>query len=228
MYIIADARLPAQALKRLQKHGKLLTLATRHRTYGSISGHPDVFFCPTPNKLVCAPNAPEEIFTTLVEAGIRPAKGRHPVSPQYPGSAAYNAFTNDAFFVHNTRYSDPLLLTHSSTLQTIHVNQGYARCSLAEAGGLFMTSDKGIEKVLKQTGLDVFFIDPDPIRLPGQQHGFFGGCTGTWKKHLFLAGSCDHFQEGHELKAELNRRGIEIIELYDGPLFDAGSILCIG
>lgn len=228
MYMIADARLPAQALKVLQGYGKLLTLATRHHTYESISGHPDVFFCQMPDKLVCAPNAPEDIFAELIKAGIRTEKGKHPVSSQYPGSAAYNAFTNDAFFVHNTRYSDPLLLTHSSTLQTIHVNQGYTRCNLAEAGGLFMTSDKGIEKVLKQNGLDVFFIDPDPIRLPGEQHGFFGGCTGNWHQVLFLTGSCSHFQEGDDLKAELNRRGIKIIELYDGPLFDAGSILCIG
>lgn len=228
MYIIVDARLPEQASKALRRYGKLLPLLTKQCTYDSISGHPDLFFCPTPTSLVCAPNTPEELYTTLIKAGIESVKGSLPVSPKYPGSAAYNAFTNHSFFIHNTRYSDPLLLAHCDTLQAIHVNQGYTRCNLTEAGGLYMTSDKGMERILRKNGLDVFFIKPDTIRLPGERHGFFGGCTGHWQNNLFLTGSCDYFPEGSELKTELTRRGIEVIELYNGPLFDAGSILCLG
>ena len=226
MYIIADARLPAEVLTNLQSHGRLLVLSTQHITYDAISGHPDIFFCRTPDKLIAAPNAPGELLGILKDA-VDIHIGEKPVGSLYPDSATYNAFVNQSYIIHNLTYTDAVILHQCAAWRPLYVGQAYTRCNLVEVADLYITSDKGIEKVLRKERLDVFFIDPKSIILPGQAHGFFGGCAGTNDRMFFLAGCCDHFPEGHALKAELKQRGVELIELYDGPLVDGGSILFI-
>lgn len=226
MYIIADARLPAEVLTNLQSYGRLLALSTQHITYNAISGHPDVFFCQTPDKLLAAPNAPAELLDMLkVETRLHP--GDKPAGPRYPESASYNAFVNHTYIIHNLAHTDAAILDHCAAWRRLHVSQGYTRCNLVEIADLYITSDRGIEKVLRKERLEVFFIDPKPIILPGQAHGFFGGCAGINGNTLFLSGCCDYFPEGHALKAALKQRDVELVELYEGPLVDGGSILFI-
>lgn len=227
MFIIVDARMPKQVLKGLEPYGQLLLLQPQGGLYGAISGHPDIFFSQTPTGMVISPNAPEEVTAPVIRAGIRTLKGNTPAGNAYPESAAYNAFVNDTYLIHNLKITDKSILERCSMLRALHVNQGYSRCNLIEAAGLYITSDQGIRKVLQTEGKDVLYVDPRAIMLPGHTHGFFGGCAGIWQDHLFLAGSCSHFAEGKALKADLRKRGITIVELYDGKLFDGGGMLFI-
>lgn len=225
MHIFVDKRIPVRAMKRLGSIGTLIPFVSQGLTYDSITGHPDVFMCLTSQGVVVAPNTPAEVMVSIEKSSVRSIMGVTEVGSEYPGSAAYNAFVNASFFIHNLAYSDPILTKYCQTLTFLNVRQGYTRCNLVEAGGLYITSDRGIEKVLNQNKLDVLFVDPGQIKLPGQRHGFFGGCTGVLNNTLFLLGSSDHFEQGGELKAELKRRDVELVELYDGPLWDGGSIL---
>ncbi len=227
MYTIVDRRIPEPALKKLAKAGTPIPFFSEDITYPSISGHPDVFLCKTPKGLIAAPNTPAEVLHRLANLGIAITMGELYTGKVYPQSARYNAFVNTSFFIHNTRHSDPVLKQLCESLTSLHVKQAYTRCNLMEAGQLFITSDKGIEKVLTQQKLDVFFIDPRDIILPGHNHGFFGGCTGIHDHTMYLIGSCNHFKQGNELKSKLTSRGIDLVELYDGPLWDGGSIICI-
>ncbi len=227
MHIIADKRIPEQAMIRLASIGSLIPFASQGLTYDSISGHPDVFMCQTPHGVVVAPNTPVEVMVAIEKPSMRSIIGATKAGSEYPGSAAYNAFVNASFFIHNLAYSDSILMKYCNTLTFLHVRQGYARCNLVEVGGLYITSDRGIEKVLKQSRMDVLFVDPGQIKLPGQRHGFFGGCTGVLNDTLFLLGACDHFEQGKVLKEELRQRDVALVELYDGPLWDGGSILFV-
>ncbi|MCF8386230.1 MAG: hypothetical protein K9G47_00005, partial [Bacteroidales bacterium] len=67
----------------------------------------------------------------------------------------------------------------------------------------------------------------DEIILPGQKHGFLGGCCGVWKDSLFIIGNLDHFSEGEKIRKFVSEAGFRIIELYDGPLFDGGNVLFV-
>lgn len=225
MLIIADARFPERVLKNLERYGELLPFASRGIVYDSISGHPDIFLCQTPKGLVGAPNTPAEILNQIVNSGVMIATGQRPVGASYPASAMYNAFSGSGLLVHNKDLTDPVIQENSEGLKRVDVRQGYTRCNLVEAGGLFITSDRGIEKELRKAGKDTFFVDPAPIQLPGQKHGFFGGCTGVYKNQFYLAGSLNHFPEGFKLMKKLEKRGIGLVELHDGPLWDGGSIL---
>lgn len=227
MFIIADARLPQPALKRLRGFGELLPFATSGITYASVSGHPDIFFSQTPSGLLYAPNLPKAFLALLEINRIPLIRGERPVGKHYPESAGYNAFINKTYLIHQLQYTDPALMRRCLKLTSLKVNQGYTRCNLIEAGGLYITSDRGIKKKLEQQGEKCFFVEPGQIRLPGQANGFFGGCAGYSDGKLFLSGSCRYFREGSQLKSMLKEREVEVIELYDGPLFDGGSIYFI-
>jgi hypothetical protein len=222
MLIIADERMPMQAKARLEDFGDIIWLSSKEITYDAISGHPDIFFCNTPGGLVYAPNTPFTVVQKIAARAINLIKGNFPLGSLYPATAHYNAFLNTSFLIHNTTVSDKAILESSYGLERIHINQGYTRCSLVEAGGLFITADHGIEKVLNHHGLETFLIDQSKVRLQGFDHGFFGGCTGIWKNKLFIIGN---LRDYNNLAQLLKSRNIEIVELYDGPLWDGGSII---
>lgn len=225
MLVLADASMPQDALTNLEKYGEVIRFSSQGITYPAISGHPDIFFCPTPQGLVYAPNTPEQTITTLKKKGIKLIAGNTSVGLVYPASAIYNAFVNNSFFVHRTDITDPILKDKLKELTSIHTMQGYTRCNLAEVAGLYITGDHGIESALIQQGLETFFVNQSGIILPGYSHGFIGGCTGVHGNNLFICGSLDYLPEGETLKQKLTQRGVNIVSLYQGPLWDGGGIL---
>lgn len=227
MLILADARFPERVIRSLEQFGQVLPFSSQGIVYEAISGHPDVFLCQVPGGVVAAPNTPAPILQAIKASSTKVWMGKTPLGQAYPDSARYNAFAGKNCLVHHVGLTDEAITEQCQGLEQIKIRQGYARCNLAEAGGLYLTSDRGIEKALQQSGRDVLYVDPSPIVLPGQAHGFFGGCTGVMGRQLFLAGSLGHFPEGKKLQKALGEREVEIIELYDGPLWDGGSILIL-
>ncbi len=225
MLILADARFPEGVKKGLRRYGEVVPFASTGIVYEAISGHPDIFFCKTPAGLVAAPNTPPGILKKIHDAGVKMVVGELPVGATYPESARYNAFAGSSCFVHRQGLTDRRIMENTKGLTTIFVEQGYTCCNLTEAGGLFITSDRSIENALRMAGKEILYIDPTVVKLPGQKHGFFGGCTGFHKDILFVVGSARHFPDGTTLLEKLMGRGIEVCELYDGPLWDGGSIL---
>lgn len=227
MLILADGRLPQEALLTLEGYGRLIRVSSEGITYPAISGHPDIFFCPTAAGLVHAPNTPQSILNQIRNNGYRLIPGNREVGSSYPASAYYNAFVNNSYFIHNSSISDSRLAATTHGLLRIHVKQGYTRCNLAEAGGLYITGDQGVARTLRRKNLDVFTLQESQILLDGCTHGFFGGCTGIYGRKIFVTGSLGYLPQGNELRQELEKRQVEIIELYKGPLWDAGSIIFV-
>lgn len=224
--IIVDNKTPAEAKKRLAFYGELLALETNAITYPAISGHPDIFFCPTPQGIVVAPNLPFHYLRELEKHQIIYLAGTKAVGSTYPNSATYNAATTSGYFIHNIRHSDPALLAACASLTHIHVNQAYTRCNLfALDNDLFITSDSGIEKTLCRRQLQCFYLSPTGIYLQGHRHGFIGGACGCWQKKVFLCGSLRHYVWGKKFRELVEEKGYEVVELFDGPLYDIGTIL---
>lgn len=226
MIIIADMRLPAVALDGLRSHGQVLGLGSTGITYDSIAGHPDIFYCQAGPHLVYAPNAPAQLTMKLHEAGLNMIRGQQPVGREYPYTAAYNAVITGKYLIHNLRYTDTQLKKISVDREPIHVSQAYTRCNVVSLPGeRFITSDRGIEKILLKHQLEVLYVQPDGILLPGHPHGFIGGTCGKSGHRIFFAGRLELHRDGKRIRDFLG--GMEVIELYDGPLFDGGSILML-
>ncbi len=128
--------------------------------------------------------------------------------------------------IHNFRYTDSVFSNHAEEHDLIHSGQGYTRCNLfALKDDHFITSDAGIARVLDGFGLKNLFVDPSEILLPGMKHGFFGGACGVYENKVFILGHLDKFKDGDKVRNYIKDLDYKIIELYDGPLFDGGSIL---
>jgi hypothetical protein len=233
MLIIVDHKISLKAKEKLSKYGDLLELKTEGITYPAISGHPDIFFCQSPDKLIVAPNLPKQYFDQLNSQRIDYITGEFPVGAEYPASARYNAVATDKYLIHNFRHTDFMITRTLIDLHPVHVDQGYCRCNLlALKDDHFITSDAGIFKVLKGLhppagGLHLLGLHPDNILLEGFPHGFFGGCCSVLQDKVFVNGSLDHFPEGEKVRNYLGHLGYEIVELYNGPLMDCGSILFV-
>lgn len=228
MLIIADKRIPATARKKLSDYGEVVLFKTSGLTYEAISGHPDIFICAVNGQLIVAPNLPENYKSILQSNQIPFLEGEQAIGNKYPESAAYNVVSAEKYLCHNFRYTDSKINELADELDLIHVNQGYCRCNLLPVkNDHYITSDEGIRRVLENYHFDVLYVDPKDILLPGMKHGFFGGCCGVWENKVFIIGSLNHFAEGEKVRTYLQNLHYEIIELYDGPLFDGGSVLCI-
>jgi hypothetical protein len=224
MVILANKNIPKPALQQLSAHGEMILFQTEAITYPAISGHPDIFLCAFNEHLVVAPNVPETIKMKLKKSNIKINEGYEIVGQEYPATARYNCVVTDDFLIGNTELIDKKILELSSGKEIVHTKQGYSRCNLLPLeDNRFITSDKGIEKVLVEKGLEVLYVNPEGVQLPGFDHGFIGGAAGIYKDQVFFIGLLDHYADGEKIRHFLS--GYEIIELYDGPLFDAGSIL---
>lgn len=226
MLIVVDKKIPNSAKEKLSELGELFELKSSGIVYPEISGHPDIFMCQTSNGLIVAPNAPDELIAVLNKNKISFKFGQKNLAAKYPETSYYNAVSNSNIFIHNLSFTDSYLLSAVEEQKKISVNQGYCRCNLlALDTGNFVCSDSGILKTLKNNNYNVFFVSPKKIRLPGFSYGFFGGATGIYHDKVFLIGSLNFLEEGRDLKKWLESQNYQIIELYNGPLFDGGSII---
>ena len=223
MLIFIDKKAPTPAKKNLTKWGKVVEFETSGVVYDAISGHPDIFFYQWPGGLIVSPDLPQHYLELL--SGQNIIMGTKRCGTKYPDTAPYNALYTSFGLLHNTRVSSSeILSTHK---KQIHCIQAYTRCNAIEAGGTILTSDKGIESVLKKENIPVFYISHERVLLEGFKHGFFGGCCGISGNTFFTCGSLAYLDEGPQLHEILISKGFQIKELYPGPLIDVGGIFFI-
>ena len=228
MLIIIDRKIPREAKERLLSTGTVLELETEGIVYPGVSGHPDIFLCQTPQVLVISPSLPLKYVQILEKHHVTYITGYNKTGSKHPSSVHYNAAASDHYFVHRLEYSDPVLLQQCHALKKIPVKQGYTRCNLLLLrNDHYLTSDQGIYENLQRSGLSGIFVSPEGVLLPGFPNGFIGGAMGILNNTVYIAGNLSHFPEGETVRNFLVGLGYEIIELYEGPLFDGGGILFI-
>jgi len=226
MLIISDNRIPEEAKNNLQRYGDVMFIETEGIVYDAVSGHPDIFFCDTGNGLIVAPNLPDGIKRKLKDYSAGFIEGDKAVGEKYPATASYNAVVTSKYLIHNLKVTDKAIFDNTGNLIKIDVKQAYTRCNLLPVkDDRFITSDKGIEKSLLRYRLEVLYVNPSDIILPGFRNGFFGGVCGVYENRVFIIGSLDKFGDGSNVRAFLKRLDMEIVELYDGELYDGGSLL---
>jgi hypothetical protein len=226
--IFLNHQLPQQAKVALGHYGETVDFAAIGIVYDQVNGHPDLFILQARDELIIAPNIPQHFLQLLSHKAINFRFGRTPVGFRYPDSAKYNAVVTEKYFIHNLDISDPQMLEIAGTRKMIHVNQGYTRCNLLALGNShFLTSDRGIYDTLHTKRLQVLFVDPSGIELPGFRNGFFGGACGVWHETVFISGNLKYHPQGEIIRKFICSAGYSLTELYDGPLFDGGSIVFV-
>lgn len=226
--IIADSRMPEKAKNNLESFGKVLWLEPQQIVYESIAAHPDIFFFQNDNTLIIAPNAPERWMNYLQKMQVDFEIGEKKLGAKHPETVFYNAVKSGKHLIHNLKFSDSSILNYFEKENQINVNQAYTRCNLIPLDeNHFITSDLGIEKILLKHNFDVLFIDPRQVSLSNQNNGFFPGCCGLIDHTLLVCGSTKNLREKQQLDFFLKKNDVTLVELYDGPLVDVGSILAV-
>ncbi len=227
-WIIIDKRLPDNAKKALATYGSIIEFESSGVVYDAISGHPDIFMCDTGSGLIVAPNSPVTFIKKLNNLKIPYNTGNMPLGRRYPETSRYNAVATKKYLIHNLKYTDKSILDASAEKILIHTSQAYTRCNLIALNDTaFITSDKSIEKSLQKQGLNVLFVNPEEISLPGFPYGFFGGCCGIYQKNLFVSGNLKYFKYSDSVIAFVRQNGLETIEINDDKLYDAGGLFFI-
>jgi hypothetical protein len=132
----------------------------------------------------------------------------------------------DSLLIHHINLTDPEILSLAAGREQIHVTQGYCRCNLLPLrDNHFITSDRGIYQTLNHKGVKTLFVDPADILLPGFKNGFFGGTCGVVNDTVFFMGKLEKFGDGGAVRNFLEALNYRVVELYEGQLFDGGSLL---
>ncbi len=224
--IIASSLMPKTAANALQKMDDVLWLEPQPQVYESIATHPDIFFCQKRTMLIASPDIPEAWAEKLIQSGIELIFGESKLGKHYPLTASYNAVFADKLLIHHRDRSDKVLKTAGFEAEEVHVEQAYTRCNLLHLTDKhFITSDKGIYRQLNARGMNLLYIDPKQIELEGHRHGFFGGCCGINNQVLVCCGQLNTLHEAPAIRQLLQQIGFGLIELYEGPMTDVGSIL---
>ena len=226
--IISNINIPQQAINALESYGKILPFETNEITYPAISNHPDVFMCHYDEKTIIAPNTPSDFKKALNINNILFTEGQSAVGNSYPKTASYNAVVTDKYLIHNLKITDKTIIENNPEKQKINVNQAYTRCNLLPLNdNSFITSDKGIYNTLLSHNINTLLVNPTGITLPGFDNGFFGGACGVYSNNVFIVGSLNNYTDGEIVRAFLHSLNYNIIELFDGNLFDCGSLFII-
>ncbi|MDR4507727.1 MAG: hypothetical protein MRJ65_05735 [Candidatus Brocadiaceae bacterium] len=229
MFAIIDSRSSKKAINTLKYSvEEVFEFQTSGITYNSISGHPDIFIYQDKEQLVVAPNATVELFEFLNRHTIPYVKGKIAVGKELYNSAQYNCLNTSDFLFHTSGYTDPTILELNKHKGFIPLPQAYTRCSLVHLyENNYVTSDRGIEKVLLRNGFSCFYFNPEEIRIWGHRNGFIGGTIGIWSKRIFFNGNVERHADGQRLKEHLINLDYEIVYLSDEYLYDGGCIFFV-
>ncbi len=219
---IIDPRMPPMAKKRLKQMGYYTIEVPLHPKLASpVKGHPDMMLFSYAKKVIYEPNL-EKIACLLRDNGYECVKGGKIKSSKYPKDIIYDACSVGKYII---RY-DGKIEKHIEDLKAkfIKVKQGYVKCSIVAVDDEYIiTSDKGINVGYGRGR--TLHIRPGYVKLPGYETGFIGGASSVHKDRVFFVGSLKNHPDGLLIKDFIEKRGKKVIELYNGPLYDAGSIL---
>lgn len=230
-YAFVDYRISEEEFKNLSNlNCNIIKCEPCFKLYDAIYGHPDILLhFINSSTAILHKEASEAFEASLRTLGIKVIRSQYTLTDTYPEDIILNAVNTKDFFMHNLKYSDPVLLEAVKDKTLIDIKQGYAKCSTAVLSDkAFITSDKSIFKTLTIQGCDVLLINPGSILLPGLDYGFIGGTCGMLDSNtLVFYGSLEYHPQKQEIYSFLKRNNITPVYLSDTPLMDRGSILFI-
>lgn len=224
--VIVDSRCNKEIFNRLSDFSdNILPFRTQGVTYESISCHPDIFIYQDKEHLIIAPNAPQPLFKELEKLNIAYQIGNAPIGELLHDSCFYNCIATDSHLFHRQGFTDNIILRFNQQKKFVALPQSYTRCSMfALDSEHFITSDEGINKALQKNGFHSFSFSPEEIKIAVHRNGFLGGTCGRLdNKILFLGNPLAH-PDGTRLCQFIEKNGLEVVSLSNGPLYDGGGL----
>lgn len=196
----------------------------------NLKGHADLSFCYLGDgTAVCAPGSGEYYNEKFKHTGLSVKEGEISPDRHYPKDAAYNVAIVGRKMFCRIDITDKILLNEAEKLgyEIININQGYGKCSVCPISeNSAISADKSFAKSAEKAGVEVLLITNSTILLPGYSNGFFGGCAFMAdEKTLCVKGDITTHPDYLKIWEFTKKKGIDIISLGGGNLFDFGSLI---
>ena len=87
-----------------------------------------------------------------------------------------------------------------------------------------ITSDRSINEAAKSVGIDTLLISNNFIDLPGYNHGFIGGASGSYDDTIYITGRIDHHPDRNKIESFIESKNMKLKVLSGKRIIDAGSL----
>lgn len=192
-----------------------------------VNCHPDMILHHLGGKDILLFDYDENLNQTLRQKGFNLIFCESKIKKEYPYDIPLNCLNINGYIFGKRDFIDNKIKSRFNLEKIINTKQGYAKCSCCVVDKThIITTDKSLEKVLKQNGFEVLFVNAKSIMLEGYNNGFIGGCCGLIDKDkLLFSGVLS--QEYQDIRLFCKQCGVEVISLPFDTLNDIGSIIPI-
>ncbi|KYH35503.1 hypothetical protein CLTEP_04420 [Clostridium tepidiprofundi DSM 19306] len=230
-HVLVDFRIDSEETNSLEKlNYNIIKCPPCNRLYEAVCGHPDMLLHKIDyENIIVHKDMPSHFINLLKKLNYNVIKSHSILKPIYPHDILLNAVNLHDYFIHKLYNTDIVLKKFVKNKTLINVKQGYTKCSTAiVTDTAIITSDPSINAALSNTKIDILFLPPGDILLPGLDYGFIGGTCGLLDdNHLAFYGNLKYYKYGKEVIKFLEKHNVEPVFLREGKLVDRGSIFRI-
>ena len=232
-YLLIDERMRSIEKETLKSLGyNLIEVKKNNEIYPEISSHVDIFACKVKNKIIAEKHVYDILKNKLKRDIIQ---GNSVVHSTYPNDINYNVCIVGNRAIHNFKYTDTKIIEelNKNKFELINVKQGYSKCSIAVINeNSIILSDRGMYNNLKNSGLDILFLDYIPdIKLfnenreYSQKNGFIGGAISRIGNNIVIFGDLDKIDYDGKIKGFIKERNLDIIDFKKLDVIDYGGVV---
>ena len=235
-YLLIDERMRDVEKQTLKNLGyELIEIKKSINVYPEISSHVDIFACKVKDKIIVEKSAYKMLKNKLNNDENILISGETMISYDYPNDIKYNVCMVGNKAIHNFKYTDSKIISelNKSNFEIINVKQGYSNCSIAVIDEKsIILSDRGLYNNLKNSGLDILFLDYIPdIKLfdengeYSQKNGFIGGAISRIDENIVVFGDLDKIDYYGNIRNFIESRNLKIIDFEGLDVVDYGGVI---
>ena len=233
-YLIIDERMRDIEKQTLQRLGyELIEIKKSTKIYSEISSHVDIFACKVKNKIIAEKHVYDILKNKLKKYII--IQGNSVIQNVYPKDINYNVCIVGNKAIHNFKHTDSKITQEleKNNFKLINVKQGYSNCSIAVIDEKsIILSDRGLYNNLKNSGLDILFLDYIPdIKLfdengeYSQKNGFIGGAISKIGDNIVVFGDLDKIDYYCNIRKFIESKNLKIIDFEGLDVVDYGGVI---
>ena len=235
-YLLIDERMRDVEKQTLKNLGyELIEIKKSINVYPEISSHVDIFACKVKDKIIVEKSAYKMLKNKLNNDENILISGETMISYDYPNDIKYNVCIVGNKAIHNFKHTDSKITQEleKNKFERINVKQGYSNCSIAVIDEKsIILSDRGLYNNLKNSGLDILFLDYIPdIKLfdengeYSQKKGFIGGAISRIDENVVVFGDLDKIDYYGNIRNFIESRNLKIIDFEGLDVVDYGGVI---
>lgn len=235
-YLLIDERMRKIEKQALRNLGyELIEIKKSDSVYPEISSHVDIFACKVKDKIIVEKSAYKMLKNKLNNDENILISGETMISYDYPNDIKYNVCIVGNKAIHNFKHTDSKITQEleKNKFERINVKQGYSNCSIAVIDEKsIILSDRGLYNNLKNSGLDILFLDYIPdIKLfdengeYSQKNGFIGGAISRIDENIVVFGDLDKIDYYCNIRKFIESRNLKIIDFEGLDVVDYGGVI---